>query len=323
MNERSGVVNDRTVNPDPEPVRGNMSETPKIITSEHVIYHFRPDLEPKWIVKDGELIEIHAPDGVHGQIQSEDDVIEKVDEDRINDAVGPIYVEGAMPGDTLMFDIVDVQVPSSQGYILIIPTFGLLQDYVKKARTKIVKIAEGYIHFNDLSIPVKPVIGTIGVAPAEGVWSTVYQHDFGGNMDCTDVCPGSRIYFPVFVPGGMLAMGDGKAVMGDGEVCSTGVGVPLVITGRVRVIKQTIQRPIIETMDEWMTIASANTVKEACRIANLDLINILQRVLGLTWEEAYMLTSLVADLRICQVVDPLMTVRMAISKKYLPNVFST
>lgn len=292
-----------------------------IITSEHVIYHFRPDEEAKWYVEDGDIIEVHAPDGVHGQIQSENDVMEEVDEDNINDSVGPIFIKGAMPGDTLSFNITDVTVPSHQGYILAFPSFGLLQDNIINGVTKICKIEDNVVKFNNINIPVKPVIGTIGVAPKEGIWSTVYGHDFGGNMDCTEVCAGSRIYFPVFVEGALLAMGDGKAVMSDGEVCGTGVGVPLIITGCLDVIKKTIKRPIIETEDEWMTVASAKTLKEACKIANLDLIEIIMKVHNMSWDEAYMLTSLVADLRICQVVNPLMTVRMAISKKYLQKVF--
>lgn len=298
-----------------------MKENRKIISSDHVIYHFRPDMKPEWFVDEGDVLVIQTPDGTHGQIKSEDDVIEKIDEDKINDAVGPIFIRGAQPNDTLVFDIMDISIPSSRGYILVIPTFGLLHKKVTKARTKIVSILEKDVCFNELRIPIRPIIGTIGVAPAQGTWSTLYGHDHGGNLDCTDICPGSRVYFPVFVEGALLAMGDGKAVMGDGEVCSTGVGCPLEITGRVEVIKQTIPRPMIETKDEWMTLASANTLEEACQIANSDLIDIIVKVKGYSWEEAYMLTSLVADLRICQVVNPLMTVRMAISKQYLPQVF--
>ena len=295
-----------------------MSEK-RIITDEHVIYHFRPDMEPKWYVDDGDIIELHAPDGVHGQIQSESDTMDNVDEDNINDSVGPIFINGAKPGDTLLFDIHDIRVPSEQGYVLAFPTFGLLQDYLEKGQTKITRIENNHVFFNNLRIPVKPVIGTIGVAPMEKTWSSLYGHDFGGNMDCTDICAGSRLYLPIFVEGGLLAMGDGKAVMSDGEVCGTGVGVPLVITGRVEVIKKKINRPLIETEKEWMTIANAKTFEEACQMANLDLIEILMRVHNISWTEAYMLTSLVADLRICQVVNPHSTVRMAISKEYLPN----
>ncbi len=299
-----------------------MKHATRVITSEHVIYHFRPDMEPKWYADDGDVLVVHTPDGVHGQIQSEDDVLEEIDKDKINDAVGPIFVRGAQPGDTLMFDILDITVPSSSGYILVMPTFGLLHKHVRKARTKMVDIRNGEVVFNDLRIPLRPVIGTIGVAPAEGVWSTLYQHDFGGNLDCTDICPGSRAYFPVFVEGALLAMGDGKAVMGDGEVCGTGVGCPLQITARVKVIKRTIPRPMLETEDAWMTVASADTLEKACEMANLDLIDVIVKATGYSWEEAYMLTSLVADLKICQVVDPLMTVRMAMPKRYLPQAFA-
>jgi len=116
-------------------------------------------------------------------------------------------------------------------------------------------------------------------------------------------------------------MGDAKAVMGDGEVCGTGVGVPINVFARFEVLKgKRLSRPVIESDTEWEFIASAETVEQACNIANEDMISAICRVRGCSWEEAYMLSSLVGNLRISQVVDPLMTVRMAIEKKYLPTI---
>ena len=246
-----------------------MAEKAIVITGEHVIYHFRPDMEPKWHVKSGDLIEVHPPPDMHSEIQTEDDVFDEIDIENVknshNAAVGPIHIENAQPGDTLSFNILDLQLVNDKGYVRLFPVFGLLQDHVTQPRTKIVKIDSDIVQFNDLRIPSRPLIGTIGVAPVEGVWSTVYQHDFGGNMDCTDVTRGACIYFPVSVEGALLAMGDTKAIMGDGEVNGTGVSMPVIVTGRVEVIKQSIVRPLIETNDEWMTVASANTLEEACK----------------------------------------------------------
>jgi amidase len=302
-----------------------MSDSPIVITGEHMIYHFRPDMEPKWFVESGDLIEVQPPGGVGSWSPSEEDVVEQVDienaEDSHNAATGPIHVQGALPGDTLMFDIMDIDVAVPVGRIMLIPTFGLLRNHFGQARTKIVNVDGETVDFNGLRIPVQPMIGTIGVAPATGAWSTVYPHDGGGNMDCNAVAPGSRIYLPVAVEGGLLAMGDTKPAMGDGEVNGTGVSAPVVIRGRVNVVKETIPRPIIETTDEWMTVASADTLEEACEFANLDMVRLLERNTGMSLEDAYMLTGVVGDLRICQVVNPKVTVRMAISKRYLPNAF--
>ena len=164
---------------------------------------------------------------------------------------------------------------------------------------------------------MEPCIGTIGVAPAEGSISTLVPADHGGNMDTRDVRAGTTLYLPVRTPGGMLAMGDGKAAMGDGEVCGTGVGVPLNILGRVSVLKQVPHaRPVLESAHEWQTIASAPTLEGATRLAVEDMISLLNRSHGMTWVDGYMLCSLVGMLRISQVVDPQMTVRLALDKRY-------
>lgn len=298
-----------------------MNSKTTVITSEHVIYHFHPEIEPKWFVKPGERVEIRCPDGVHGQIKTENDFYQAVDYDHVNDAVGPIHVEGAEPGDRLVFDIEDIQIPQEWGYILLIPKFGLLQSKIEKAKTKIVRISDGHVHFDELKIPLDPCIGTIGVATAEGRYNTVIPLDHGGNMDTTAIRAGARVHFPVNQPGGLIAMGDAKAVMGDGEVCGTGVGVPINIFATFEVIKGgRLPRPIIETKDDWQFIASAETVEEACRIANEDMIAAISRHRGCSWEESYMLSSLVGNLIISQVVDPLMTVRMSIKKTYLPTI---
>jgi amidase len=298
-----------------------MPEQRQIITSEHVVYHFHPAMEPRWRVRPGQALEIRCPDGVNGRIKSEKDRLMVVDPDRINDAVGPIFVEGAEPGDRLVFDIEDIQVPQDWGYILILPSFGLLQSKVAEAKTTIVKIRGGKVQFAGLSIPLDPCIGTIGVATAEGRYSTLIPFDHGGNMDTTAIRAGARVHFPVNQPGAMLALGDPKAVMGDGEVCGTGVGVPINVFAKIELVKGGRRpRPIIETATEWQFLASAKTVEEACQLANEDMIAALRHARGLSWEEGYMLSSLVGHLRISQVVDPMMTVRMAISKDYLPTI---
>jgi len=292
-----------------------------IITSEHVIYHFDATMEAKWRVKAGDLIEIRCPDGVHGQIRTETDRYKAVDYDHVNDAVGPIFVEGAEPGDRLVVDIRDIQIPQNWGYVLLIPNFGLLKGNIEDAKTKIVAIQDGHVNFGNLRIPLDPCIGTIGVAPIEGRYNTVIPFDHGGNMDTTAIRAGARVHFPVNQVGGLIAMGDAKAVMGDGEVCGTGVGVPINVFARFEIIKgKRVPRPIIETATEWQFVASAETLEAACKVANEDMIAAISRVHGSSWEEAYMLSSLVGNLRISQVVDPLMTVRMAIDKKYLPTI---
>lgn len=293
----------------------------RTIAGGEILYAFHPDLAAQWTVRPGEPILVRCPDGVGGVIRRPEDRYHAVDSDRVNGCVGPIAVEGAEPGDRLVFAIEDITVPQDWGYVLVIPKFGLLQSRVDEAATRIVPIADGRVRFGHLSIPLDPCIGTIGTAPAAGRFSTVVPHDHGGNMDTTAIRKGARVHFPVNRPGGMLALGDPKAVMGDGEVCGTGVGVPIDVAARIELVKGgRLPRPVIETADDWQFVASAETLEAACRLATEDLIDALARAAGLSWTDGYMLASLVGDLRISQVVDPLMTVRMCIAKRYLPAV---
>ncbi len=122
----------------------------------------------------------------------------------------------------------------------------------------------------------------------------------------------------------MLAMGDCKAAMADGEMCGTGAEIATEIDVTLEVIDDpatAIERPLIETADAWKTVASAQTLEEACQLANLDLIELLSVAHGFDPTEAYMFSSLVGGLEISQVVDPLVTVRNAIPKTYLSTPF--
>lgn len=295
---------------------------PQVITSEHVIYHFTPEMEPRWTVADGAEVEIHCVDGLAGRLRTEDDLLVEVDPDRINDATGPIAVEGAEPGDVLAFTIREIEVDSDQGVTILVRGFGLHADRVEEPRTRISRIVDGKaIVLNRFEVPLRPMLGTIGVAPREGRWDTVTPHDHGGNLDTSDIRAGVRLFLPVNQPGGLLALGDAKAVMGDGEVCSTGIEVPVVVRGRLDVLKgRSIPRPMIETEREWMTVGSAKEYLDACRLANGDMVALLAEAHDLSWEDAYILSSIVTDLRVSQVVDPLLTVRSCVAKAYLERI---
>ncbi len=294
-----------------------------VITAEHVIYHFEPDMEARWFVPSGAEVEIRCVDGLGGKIKSELDLLEVVDYDHLNDATGPIHVEGARPGDVLAFRIEDIEVDGDQGCTLLTPDFGLHAYRTSKPRTRISPIRNGHALMLDrFEIPLRPMLGTIGVAPVSGRWDTVTPHDHGGNLDTSDIRAGVRVLFPVNQAGALLAMGDAKAVMGDGEVCSTGIEVPVRVTGRLDVVRgRAIKRPMIETEKEWMTLGSAKDYLDACRLAHGDMVDLLVEALDLDWDDAYILSSVISDLRVSQVVDPLLTVRCCVPKKYVKHVF--
>ncbi|SDR02667.1 acetamidase/formamidase family protein [Natronobacterium texcoconense] len=289
------------------------------------IYEFTPDLEPIETVESGAELTFDTRDSLDGAVQSEDDVIESVPEE-VNAATGPVAVEGAEPGDVLRVEIEDVRVTEEHGRVVTIDGFGLLDEYdeIEAPRTRITPVEDGAITFDDLEVPIEPVVGTIGVAPAEESYTTLIPHDHGGNLDTTDVTGGNTIYFPVFQEGAMLAMGDSKAAMADGEMCGTGSEIATDVDVTVEVIDDPdleLERPLLETDDAWKTVASADTLEEACELANLDAIELLAAEHGFDETDAYTFSSLTGGLEISQVVDPLVTVRNAVPKEYLSNPF--
>ncbi|GAA0259273.1 hypothetical protein GCM10009000_090240 [Halobacterium noricense] len=180
------------------------------------------------------------------------------------------------------------------------------------------------IRFGEIDVPIRPCIGTIGVAPADESYTTLVPHDHGGNLDTTDMTGGTTAYFPVFQEGAMLAMGDSKAAMADGEMCGTGAEIGTDIDVTVTVLSDPafeLSRPVVETAEAWKTIASAETLKAACRLANEDAIALLATEHGFDETDAHLFSSLVGGLEISQVVDPLVTVRNSIPKRYLSSPF--
>ncbi|ELZ08345.1 acetamidase/formamidase [Halovivax asiaticus JCM 14624] len=305
---------------------------------EGAIYEFTPTLDPIATVEPGAELTIETRDSLDGAVQTDDDLIESVPEE-VNAATGPIEVAGAEPGDVLAVEIEDVRLAEDRGRVVTIDGFGLLDGHedIEAPRTKVTPVAEdstpdadvvtdAVIEFGDHEIAVDPCIGTIGVAPASDSYTTLVPHDHGGNLDTTDVSAGNTIYFPVFQNGAMLAMGDSKAAMADGEMCGTGAEIATDIDVTVRVIDGDdvaveLDRPLIETPDAWKTVASAESMEEACELANLDAIDLFATEHGFGPTEAYMFSSLVGGLEISQVVDPLVTVRNAIPKTHCDGPF--
>jgi amidase len=289
------------------------------------VYEFAPEMEPLYTAEDGESITFETIDSLNKAVQSDADLMDAIPEE-VNAATGPVAVEGATPGDILKVEIEDVRVNEDKGRVITAPGFGLLQDHeeIEHPATRVTEITNDgeSLSFNDIEVPVEPVIGTIGVATSEETITTLTPHDHGGNLDTTDMSAGTTAYFPVFQEGAMLAMGDSKAAMADGEMCGTGSEIGTDIDVTVSVISDAtvdLERPLVDTGDAWKTIASAETLEEAVRMANEDLIELLAVEHGYTLTDAYLFSSLVGGLEISQVVDPLVTVRNSIPNEYLSD----
>ncbi|MFQ6063993.1 MAG: acetamidase/formamidase family protein [Candidatus Bathyarchaeia archaeon] len=293
----------------------------KKIFNTHVIYEFSKKNNPVLEVDSGERVVFDTLDALGGQIKSERDTMKSIDFTKVNPATGPIYVKTACPGDALVVEIEDINI-GKKGIMLAVPGLGILGDKVTLPTTKIVPIVGNKAVFSEyIALPIRPMIGVIGVAPAADPIPCGTPGDHGGNMDTKDIAPGAKVYLPVFVNGALLAMGDVHAVMGDGEACGTGIEIAATVTVKVDVVKAfPIRRPIIETKDSFMTVASGENLEDAVKLAVEDMVGTISKVLKISFEEAYMLTSAVGDAKVSQMVDPQRTARLRVSKEIIQSL---
>jgi amidase len=287
----------------------------KRISAEKFVYKMSRDNNPTLNVKPGETIIIESLDGFGGSIKNDNDPFPVIDLERVNQTTGPIYVEGAEPGDTLQVKVMKITLPR-QGVTTIFPGFGVLKDEFNTEWKKVCPIRARKVVFpKGIRIPVHPVVGTVGVAPAGEAVGNLFPGPHGGNLDIKDITEGSTLYMPVFVPGALFSLGDGKAVMADGEVNGVGIEVSLKVTVKLDLRKdKKLVRPRLENSTHVMTVASAKTVEDASRIALKDMVELLTEETSLSREEAYALCGAVGEVKIANLVDPEVTVRVAVPK---------
>ncbi|AEH24388.1 acetamidase/formamidase family protein [Pyrococcus yayanosii] len=286
-----------------------------LIPKEKHVYSFGPNMKPVARAKPGDIVVFETIDALGGQIKDESDTIEKIDFSRVNPATGPLYVENAKRGKVLAVEILDIEI-AGRGIVVTAPKAGVLGDKVEKPRTRICEIKDGTVHFGNLKIPVKPMIGVIGVAYDEEIpTGTPGRH--GGNMDTNLITKGTILYLPVFKEGGLLAIGDLHAVMGDGEVCVSACEVSGRVKVKVDVLDGVLEWPLLETADAYYLLVSMEKLDDAIREGVELGVEALAKANGLEWDDAYMLASLVMDVEISQLVDPAKTIRVRIPKEYV------
>ncbi len=285
-----------------------------LVMNDSVIYDFNKTHKPVKIVPSGTSVQIVTYDCFENQLQTEEDEITGIDWNRVNPATGPIYVKDAQPGDVLKVTIEKLEI-GDQGVMVVGPDLGVMGHRLKEMKSKIIPIQDGAARFNDLSIPLNPMIGVIGVAPeGEGVsCGTPGAH--GGNMDNKMITEGAVLYFPVFAEGALFGLGDFHAAMGDGEVSVSGIEVPGKATVKLEVIKgESIVQPMLENAEVVTQIASAATLDEAVTLATELMVDRVGEKTGMSVSEATMLMSAIGQVEVCQVVDPLLTARFVVPK---------
>jgi acetamidase/formamidase len=282
-------------------------------------HHFGWDnrLEPVVEVAPGDSLELEALEASGGRIRPDSDTgdVLTLDPEFANPVTGPVRIAGAEPGDTLVVELLELQL-SGWGWTALIPEFGLLADEFPDPFLHITRHDARSVEFTpEIRIPTRPFTGTIGVAPGEsGRHSAIPPRAVGGNLDCRDLVAGARLYLPVRVPGALFSVGDTHAAQADGEVCGTAIESPMKVAVRVDLLKGEQPRyPRIElpqrsvasppTGDVLITTGVGDDLMGAARDAVREMIDYLVGKRGLAPELAYCLCSIAADLRLTEVVN--------------------
>jgi amidase len=290
----------------------------KIVPKSKMIYTFSHRHKPVEQVKTGEHVLLQTEDALGGQIKSEKNSLEALDWAKVDGATGPLFIEDAEPGDTLIAEILSIKV-ENKGVIVTIPKSGILGAKKFKPCTAVAKIEKGYIILNNnVRVKAKPMIGTIGVAPETDEIATGSLGRHGGNMDVKELTAGTKLYLPVFARGALFAAGDLHAVQADGELCVSSVEVAGEILLKFRLLKGKMPKwPILETRDYFAFLACGDSLDEAAVLASEVAVGALMREYKWSFERAYMFGSLAVNLEINQVVDPKKGVRAVIPKKFM------
>jgi acetamidase/formamidase len=290
-------------------------------------------LEPRLRIEPGDEVQIECVDASGRQVWPGMTAAEflTIDRTRIHALTGPIWIEGAEPGDVLEVEVLATR-HSGWGWSSVIEGLGFLKD----------RFRQPYLFHWDLEgetsssmapavVPLRPFLGVMGVARADdGAFRTRPPGPFGGNLDVRELCAGSTLYLPVYNRGALFSCGDGHAAQGDGEVCINGIECPLDVTLRFNLHKhQLLAGPLVEacetvapdsTANAWVVVETGTDLAETARAATSRMVDLLVSRWGFTEVHAYILCSVAMRLRLSQVVnEPVHTISAALSKQILPD----
>lgn len=282
------------------------------VSDENPHFNFDNAREPVVTIDSGDVVVMKCREGADGQFKpgSGVEVVENLDWARIHSLIGPVYVNGAEPGDTLAVEILDFQ-HQGWGWTCIVPIFGLLREDFPINAVHVWKVgSDDRAELRPgVRVPVEPFMGVMGVASREpGPRSTLPPTHLGGNLDSRHLKKGSTLYLPVEVSGALFSTGDGHLAQGDGEVCGLAVEGPLTVTLRFTVEKRSISHaqyvtsgPTTSKVDgfgHYVTGSSGKDMLTCCEGAVRSMIDLLEEKHGLERLEAYFLCSAAGDLKV-------------------------
>jgi len=290
----------------------------------HTVHHrhlgWDNSFAPVARVTPGESLEFDVADASGGQLQVNSSVadVTRLDFGRINPVTGPVFIDGAEPGDIIKVTLLSFA-PSGWGWTANIPGFGLLADEFPEPALHLWRydadILAPALYGSWGKVPLKPFTGTIGVAPAElGLHSIVPPRRVGGNMDVRDIATGTELFLPVEVSGALFSVGDTHAAQGDGEVCGTAIESPMRVALQFDLLKDMSLKfprfktcgPVTRHLDaKGYEVATGigPDLMQAARAAVRSMVDLLMHQYGMPAVDAYMLCSVCGDLRISEIVD--------------------
>ncbi|MFG2084235.1 acetamidase/formamidase family protein [Micromonospora tulbaghiae] len=295
--------------------------------------------EPVLRVRPGTVVQLYTEDCYGGRVRGIDDLPSRVCEfPYLNPVTGPIHVEGAEPGDTLAVHVVAVEPARDWAVSSTFPHFGALTGTHATAMLHPpldelvwmydVDVAAGTVTYRarrgdyTVALPLDPMHGTMGVAPAAfESRMTIVPDAHGGNMDSPELRAGVTAYFGVNVPGALFAVGDGHCRQGHGEVCGTGVEAAMNTTLILDLVKgASTPWPRLESDDALMSTGSARPLEDAYRISQHDLVTWTAELMGLDQLDAYQLVSQAGEAPVGNVCDPNYTMLARVARRYLGGV---
>jgi amidase len=291
----------------------------RVIKADHLISSYDEKHPPCAEVELGEAFIIETHDRI--PVMAKAETLPGSFQDRFNPiyaVTGPVFIKQAYPGNVLEVEIIDVTLTHDKGVIVATPGRAGFGDKIQEPQSRIVEIKGEEIHFTEkIRVPVGAHIGKLATTPLGKAVPTGSPGSHGGNMDNKHLTTGSRIFLPVFVEGALLSLGDLHAAMGDGESNSSGVEATGQVTLRCNVQQGLdVKQPLVVTPEEVQMLGQGETLEEACRLALDHMANLICGELHIDYNHAAMLISIAGDLHICQIANPLVGVRVSLSKAY-------
>ena len=289
----------------------------KTLDREHHIYVLEPGATPAITIDSGDELMVETWDAFEGVRDPE-----VIDARYLKGpATGPIYVNGAEPGDALKVEFISIT-PKEGAAHMIMPGRGFLEEEFTEAYPTVISFEDGHALLpNGIRVPLNPSMGLVATTPTYPQNTASDSGPYGGDIDLKELVEGSTLYLPVFVPGGLLALGDCHAVVGDGAVAGTGAECSADTHLRVTVEKgMGISGPRALTPDYFVVLSYGEELGPAMKQAVRGMVDFLVKEKGMAPYDAYTLLSLAGDVRVSRTFRPISPVKMMLSRKALEQL---